>query len=983
MMSLRCAIRFKSAFSSGPVRSNRRSSPHSRPRVVEALESRQLLATFSVTNLHDSGAGSLRQAIIASNRRPGADTIDFRVAGTLINCATSLPSITDTVTIDGSTAPSFAGSPVVTVDFRGSRGFNFAKGADGSVLRSLSLVDAGNAGVTLNASHVTLEGNDIGLRADGRMIAGNRGDGVQINASSHDDLIGQSDPVTSISYHAAAAVSMQPVSGWQGIRDGDTSGQYLITGTSGANGLLYEGPITGVGGVSYSVNYPGATTTSVYGPDNLGGGGVRLVGSYKNGDGTVHGFLYQGTVADLSQSGNYQTIDYPGAKFNYVHSTMGGLAVGNADGPEGNLPLGTGHAFLYDVARNAFLPDIVYPGATSTTAYGIWYNGGTSYTICGGYSVIQGQGPTIGQGYLVDYDSATGQFTHWTSFDDPNGLIGQDFITHFEGISSTEAGVYTLSADSVQSGSTNPLQGSWVTVRRNPDGSFESGAWVNLNYPGVDPSTSIASSNSVAGNQVVGIVFSTTGAFSFQATVNTGFQLSNVISGNGGNGIGIYGSDDNQIAMNFIGTDASGTLQRGNAQNGILVTQGAARNLIGGQATGGNDPTGGVFVRPPQGNLISGNHADGVLINNRATQTLLSGNFVGTSASGNSALGNRLDGVAIENANGNQLIGCTLRQDPFVFYNVLSGNGGNGLRITNSNDTTVQANFLGTGANNATVVANGGDGLLVSGTSLNTQVGGVIPLGNVISGNNRNGIEVRDTASGFTSFNTFTGIFAFAGAAPNRLDGILITSRGGNNLIRTCIVSGNLGNGIELGGNATGVQVTDTAIGTNTSIQTAIPNQGSGILISGNAHGNAIGGFQPSVEPQVTVSSNRRFGIEIVGSAHDNVVYHTNVGTNADASGDLGNTLGGVSLGPGTSSNTIGGTAAALQNKILNSAGNGVSIRSSRGNAVLGNEIVRNHGYGLFARGVCTGSVVRGNVIEANAEGNVNLTKSRGIVYTS
>ena len=73
---------------------------------------------------------------------------------------------------------------------------------------------------------------------------------------------------------------------------------------------------------------------------------------------------------------------------------------------------------------------------------------------------------------------------------------------------------------------------------------------------------------------------------------------------------------------------------------------------------------------------------------------------------------------------------------------MLSGNGGNGLRITNSNDTTVQANFMGVGANNATIVANGGDGLLVSGSSTNTQVGGVIPLGNVISGNNRNGIEV-------------------------------------------------------------------------------------------------------------------------------------------------------------------------------------------------------------------------------------------------
>src|SRR5208337_2445423 len=181
-----------------------------------------------------------------------------------------------------------------------------------------------------------------------------------------------------------------------------------------------------------------------------------------------------------------------------------------------------------------FLSDIVYPGSTTTTDYGIWYNGGTSYTICGGYSDILAQGRTIGQGFLVDYDSATGQFTNWTSFAYPNGLIGQDYITHFEGISSTENGVYTLSADSVQSGSSNLAQGSWVTVQRNPDGSFGAGAWVDLNYPGVDPSTAITSANSVAGNQVVGIVTSGTSGFSYQATIN-GFQLSNVISGNYGN----------------------------------------------------------------------------------------------------------------------------------------------------------------------------------------------------------------------------------------------------------------------------------------------------------------------------------------------------------------------------------------------------------------------------------------------------------------
>ncbi len=1000
------------------------------------------MATFAVTNLHNAGAGSFRQAIIDSNAQPGANTIDFDVAGTIKVGKTSLPAITNTVTIDGSTAPTFAGTPVVTVNFRGTKGLQFAGGSDGSSLQSLALVKASNAGVTLIASKITVQGNDIGLKANGKTVAGNGGDGIRINASSQGDLVGQVNPVSGVTYYNADSVSMQPVSGWQGIRDSGTPGQYLISGTSNANGLLYIGPISGAGGTSYSVNYPDAYSTSVYGPDVVDGDVLRLVGSYRaTQGGQVQGFVFQGTTGDLSDASDYQTIDYPDATYTYVHSTMGDLAVGNADGPEGNAPLGTGHAFIYSVSQAQILTDIVYPGSTSTTAYGVWYNGGTSYTIAGGYTMLGSPGKTLGEGYLVDYDSSTGQFTNWTSFAAPDGLVGASFVTHFEGISSPEPGVFTLAVTATDPTSSTVAQAAIATVKVNPDGTFGPASWLNLNYPGAE---GLQTNDAVAGNQVVGIVNTSSGIISYQATVNLDAQLSNVISGNGGNGIGIYGASNNVIATNNIGTDATGTLKRGNAKNGILLTQGASKNMIGGQVSGGNDPTAGVFVRPPQGNLISGNRNDGVLIKAGATQNTMSGNFVGTTASGNAAMGNKEDGVAITKADGNSLIGCTIQDDPFVYYNVLSGNGGNGLRVTNSDDTTVQADFMGAGANNATVVANKGNGLLVSGSSANTQVGGVIPLGNVISGNKQNGIDLTGTASGFTSFNTFGGTFAFGGAAPNKRDGIKITATGGNNLIRTSIIGGNLRNGIEIGGQATGVQVTETAVGTNSDIQSAIPNGGDGIKIDGHAHGNAIGGFQPSIEPQVTVSANRGYGIAVVGSAHDNAIFHTYIGTNAQGTEDLGNVLGGISIGSGTSSTTVGGGSAPLQDEILYSGGPGVTIQSSKDNVVLGdqiqggggygvyvtgtvtgtqvqnnaisgnasdgvalvkakkvtiggnsstsgsqivptqgNKIITNRGYGLYARGKCNGSVVQGNTIAANAQGNVNLSQSRGITYIS
>ncbi len=56
--------------------------------------------TYTVSNINDSGAGSLRQAITDANAHAGSDTITFTVSGT-ITLASSLPNITDHLTING------------------------------------------------------------------------------------------------------------------------------------------------------------------------------------------------------------------------------------------------------------------------------------------------------------------------------------------------------------------------------------------------------------------------------------------------------------------------------------------------------------------------------------------------------------------------------------------------------------------------------------------------------------------------------------------------------------------------------------------------------------------------------------------------------------------------------------------------------------------------------------------------------------------
>ena len=70
---------------------------------LEWLEERTLLSPFTVTNLDDSGTGSLRQAIIDSNGTPGPNEIDFvaGLSGTITLTSGQLTIANNDVTIVG------------------------------------------------------------------------------------------------------------------------------------------------------------------------------------------------------------------------------------------------------------------------------------------------------------------------------------------------------------------------------------------------------------------------------------------------------------------------------------------------------------------------------------------------------------------------------------------------------------------------------------------------------------------------------------------------------------------------------------------------------------------------------------------------------------------------------------------------------------------------------------------------------------------
>jgi hypothetical protein len=78
---------------------------------------------------------TLRAAMQEANAHSGADDIRFTVAGTFTPL-TSLPLLSERVTIDATTAPGYGGSPVIIIDGAGAvpDGIVFSAGSNASLL---------------------------------------------------------------------------------------------------------------------------------------------------------------------------------------------------------------------------------------------------------------------------------------------------------------------------------------------------------------------------------------------------------------------------------------------------------------------------------------------------------------------------------------------------------------------------------------------------------------------------------------------------------------------------------------------------------------------------------------------------------------------------------------------------------------------------------------------------------------------------------
>jgi hypothetical protein len=342
----------------------------------------------------------------------------------------------------------------------------------------------------------------------------------------------------------------------QGITGGNSSGDYIITGTKNlkgggtpaAQGVVYQGPINstntsqGNGSGTWTImNVPNGintinnptvnnyTNTSIYGVDNLGNGLVNLVGSVSPANVTydsagfpasTYGFYYEGPITATPNKNAFQVFQakYPVsgrlADYIFTHSVDGGLAVGNYDAIDATVDAQpAGRAFIYNpTAKDSEKQiDIHLDGADDSltkTAYGIWHNQGSSYTIAGGVGrqldttrkKIMGQSTEIlGSAYLIDYDSITGLFSNYKKFvyqPNPNQST-PNIESHFEGIWSDGNGLYKLPATvSTLIGANVPASAATAIVYRNSTtGSFTEAKWELIPFNSLTGTTPLFTTN--------------------------------------------------------------------------------------------------------------------------------------------------------------------------------------------------------------------------------------------------------------------------------------------------------------------------------------------------------------------------------------------------------------------------------------------------------------------------------------------------------
>ena len=209
---------------------------------------------YAVTNTADVGTGSLRQAILNANANPGVDVIRFSIGSGVktISPMSALPAINGAVTIDGTTQPGYAGTPLIVLsgaNIPSATGL-FVSGGSSTIQGLVVNGFSTGTGIRLETGGGNLiTGNYIGTNAAGTAAVGN-GTGISMTSASN-----------------------------------------TVGGTTAATRNVISGNGTGISSLGSNVihgNYIGTDASGTLGLGNLGNG-VFLSGSNNLVGGTTAG----------------------------------------------------------------------------------------------------------------------------------------------------------------------------------------------------------------------------------------------------------------------------------------------------------------------------------------------------------------------------------------------------------------------------------------------------------------------------------------------------------------------------------------------------------------------------------------------------------------------------------------------------------------------------------------------------------------------
>ena len=675
--------------------------------VLEALETRDLPSTYLVTTAADSGAGSLRAAILSANGNPNPSTIDFEITSGVqrIHLQSPLPTIVNPVTLDGSTQPGFSEAPLIILDgtFAGSSADGLEIAGGDSTVRDLVIHGFQGSGIVLTgAGGNVVSGDYIGTDLTGAFAFANGQRGIYVNASSNNTIGGAT----------AGSGNVISDSVWTGILITSGSGNVIEgnkigTDVSGTKALGNEG--FGVRLIDATQNQIGGTSPSarnVISANERAGVSLDL-----NSTGNVLQGNYIGTdVSGSAALGNDQRgVEIISASNN----TIGGTAAGAGNVISANSWSGValvGGTSGTVVQHNFIGTDITGTHALPNGANGILISAANNNTI---------GGATLHTANLISGNSASGIFIDGGSAGNQvqGNYIGAD-ISGAAALGNGQRGIVINGASNNEIGGTDEGSGNLIS------GNTWAGVWIGNtaadnqvqgNLIGTDKTGDHALGNGASGVRITGASNNLVGG-----TVS---GSANVISGNDQEGVWIdQGASANLVEGNFIGTNLGGTVSVGNQWNGVAIGD-APNNTIGGTASGA-------------ANTIANNLKNGVLVNgvlavgNSITENVIYGNGLGIllSNGGNSDAVSPTLGVSLVASNTAMIEGAISGDASTTYMVDFYANTGTDLSGHDEGQTFlgsghVTTNALGIGLFNMTVDLGGSSGQAITATATD-------PLGN-------------------------------------------------------------------------------------------------------------------------------------------------------------------------------------------------------------------------------------------------------------